>query len=141
MHKNGSTAPIEVSAPAVLETLVGDAETAGASDIHLQMIGRAVQVAFRLDGVMTPGATVPEEVAERLFGRIKFLSRLKTYRESLPQDGRIDHGDLGSRNDVRVSTYPTVTGEKIVLRLFQGSTVRSLPELGFPEAAVAEPCR
>src|SRR5687767_1170472 len=112
-QKNGNTPPTETSAPAVLERLVAEAETAGASDIHLQMIGGRAQVAFRLDGVMTPGATVPEEVAERLFGRIKFLSRLKTYQESLPQDGRIDHADLGSRNDVRVSTYPTVTGEKI----------------------------
>ena len=87
---------------------------------------------------MTPADKIPEETAERLFGRIKFLSRLKTYQESLPQDGRIDHADLGSRNDVRVSTYPTVTGEKIVLRLFQGSSVRRLPELGMPEAAAKE---
>jgi general secretion pathway protein E len=136
--KNGAAAPAKGSAPALLERLVSDAETAGASDIHLQSIGGLVRVAFRLDGVMTPGEIVPEEISERLFGRIKFLSRLKTYQESLPQDGRIDRGDLGSRNDVRVSTYPTVTGEKIVLRLFQGSTVRPLPELGFSEAAVAE---
>jgi len=95
-------------------------------------------VSFRLDGVLTPSHIIPEEIAERLFGRIKFLSRLKSYQESLPQDGRIDHADLGSRNAVRVSTYPTVTGEKIVLRLFQGSGVRRFPELGLPGAAMAE---
>jgi type II secretory ATPase GspE/PulE/Tfp pilus assembly ATPase PilB-like protein len=87
---------------------------------------------------MTPQTTVPEDAAERLFGRIKFLSHLKTYVESLPQDGRIDRADLGSRNDVRVSTYPTVTGEKIVLRLFQGTAVARLDALGFPELAVRE---
>src|SRR5262245_36624782 len=136
--KNGAATRSETSgtsAPQLLEDLVRQAESAGASDIHLHMVGKAAQGSFRLDGVMTPRMTVAEEVAERLFGRIKFLARLKTYLESLPQDGRMDRGDLGSINDVRVSTYPTVTGEKIVLRLFQGSTVRRLPELGFPEAA------
>jgi type II secretory ATPase GspE/PulE/Tfp pilus assembly ATPase PilB-like protein len=122
----------------LLEEIVRHAESAGASDIHLHLVGGIAQVAFRLDGVMTPGRAVPEAVAGRLFGRIKFLSRLKTYQDSLPQDGRIDRVDLGSHNDVRVSTYPTVTGEKIVLRLFQGSNVRPLPELGFDETARAE---
>jgi type II secretory ATPase GspE/PulE/Tfp pilus assembly ATPase PilB-like protein len=134
-EKNGAPSRSEASAPELLEEIIRHAESAGASDIHLQMVDGAAQVAFRLDGVMTPGASVPEEVAPRLFGRIKFLSRLKTYQDSLPQDGRIDRSDLGSRNDVRVSTYPTVTGEKIVLRLFQGSTVRPLKELGFDEKA------
>jgi type II secretory ATPase GspE/PulE/Tfp pilus assembly ATPase PilB-like protein len=129
---------VESSAPQFLEDLVRNAESAGASDIHLHRVNQVAEVAFRLDGVLTPNQTVPAELADRLFGRIKFLARLKTYQESLPQDGRIDHADLGSRNDVRVSTYPTVTGEKIVLRLFQGSVVRRLPELGVPEAAAAE---
>jgi len=137
-ENNGTTPRTENSAPELLEEIVRHAEGAGASDIHLHMVGGIAQVAFRLDGVMTPGRAVPDAVAERLFGRIKFLSRLKTYQDSLPQDGRIDHGDLGSRNDVRVSTYPTVTGEKIVLRLFQGSNVRPLAELGFDEAANRE---
>jgi type II secretory ATPase GspE/PulE/Tfp pilus assembly ATPase PilB-like protein len=128
----------ESSAPQRLERLVRQAENAGASDIHLQMTGSSAQVSFRLDGVMAPAAVVAGEAAERLFGRIKFLARLKTYQDSLPQDGRIDHADIGSRNDVRVSTYPTVTGEKIVLRLFQGSAARTIAELGLPERAEAE---
>src|SRR5262245_22544997 len=138
-QKNGHPAPpVEISAPKLLEQLVCHAEQAGASDIHLHRVGAVAEVSFRLDGVMTPGHRVPEPTAERLCGRIKFLARLKTYQESLPQEGRIEHVELGSRNDVRVSTYPTVTGEKIVLRLFQGGAVRRLPELGLPEAAVSE---
>jgi len=77
-------------------------------------------------------------VAERVFGRIKFLARLKTYQESLPQDGRIARDDLGSKNDIRVATYPTVTGEKIVLRLFNSSPAISLRELSLAAAASAE---
>lgn len=125
-------------APRLLQELVQRADGTGASDIHLQMADAEARVSFRLDGVMTPAATVAGDLAGRLFGRIKFLARLKTYQDSLPQDGRIDRADLGARSDLRVSTYPTVTGEKIVLRLFQGGPVMAIPDLKFPEGAEAE---
>lgn len=126
------------SAPAILEQLVSRAERAGASDIHLQMRGKSAEVGFRLDGLITPVRELPAEIAERVFGRIKFLARLKTYQESLPQDGRIAREELKSKNDVRVATYPTVTGEKIVLRLFNSETAKSLTELSLPAVANAE---
>ena len=125
------------AAPKVLEQLVHQAERAGASDIHLQMRGKTAEVNFRLDGIIAPGTELPTDVADRVFGRIKFLARLKTYQDSLPQDGRIARDDLGSKNDIRVATYPTVTGEKIVLRLFNSSPAISLRELSLPAAAVA----
>jgi len=128
----------ERAAPEVLEELVRQAESGGASDIHLQMVGRKAEVAFRLDGVMTPASEIGDGVAERVFGRIKFLAKLKTYQQSLPQDGRIAAADVGARSDIRVATYPTVTGEKIVLRLFSSFEVRSLAQLGFPETAQRE---
>jgi general secretion pathway protein E len=123
----------EPSAPKLVEELLAQAAKAGASDVHLQMAGKTAQVAFRLDGLMAPVRTIPGEIAERVFGRIKFLARLKTYQESLPQDGRIDAASIGANTDIRVATYPTVTGEKIVLRLFQGAAARKLSELEFPE--------
>jgi type II secretory ATPase GspE/PulE/Tfp pilus assembly ATPase PilB-like protein len=126
------------SAPEVLENLVRLAERAGASDIHLQMRGKSAEVGFRLDGIITPGRELPVEIADRVFGRIKFLARLKTYQESLPQDGRISHEELKSKNDIRVATYPTVTGEKIVLRLFNSETAKTLCELSLPAAANVE---
>jgi type II secretory ATPase GspE/PulE/Tfp pilus assembly ATPase PilB-like protein len=126
------------SAPEVLEDLVQLAERAGASDIHFQMRGKTAEVGFRLDGLITPVRELPAEIAERVFGRIKFLARLKTYQESLPQDGRISHDELKSRNDIRVATYPTVTGEKIVLRLFTCETAKALDELSLPAVAQGE---
>jgi type II secretory ATPase GspE/PulE/Tfp pilus assembly ATPase PilB-like protein len=129
---------MEISAPKILEDLVAQAERAGASDIHLQMRQGAAQVFFRLDGLMTEAPALGADVAERVFGRVKFLARLKTYQDSLPQDGRIDRAEIHSRNDIRVATYPTVTGEKIVLRLFAPAGARSLEELEFPAEAVAE---
>jgi len=128
----------EASAPKLLEEIVHRAEGAGASDIHLQMCGRAAQVSFRLDGVMTEAGGLSEEVAERVVGRVKFLARLKTYQDSLPQDGRIERAQIGTEYDLRVATYPTVTGEKVVLRLFNESKAKSLSELALPEAARLE---
>jgi general secretion pathway protein E len=128
----------EVSAPLLLEALLKQAEQAGASDIHLQMLGKQAQIAFRLDGVISPAVVLREDVAERVFGRIKFLAKLKTYQDSIPQDGRIDKADLGARTDVRVSTYPTVTGEKIVLRLFETSEAPGLTRLGLGAEVLSE---
>ncbi|MHB8523171.1 MAG: GspE/PulE family protein [Limisphaerales bacterium] len=125
----------EAAAPEILEHLVHQAERSGASDIHLQSQDRGAQVSFRLDGVMTPGTALPPDVAERVFGRIKFLARLKTYQESLPQDGRIDKASVHAQNDIRVATYPTVTGEKIVLRLFNTSVIKGLADLELPAVA------
>jgi type II secretory ATPase GspE/PulE/Tfp pilus assembly ATPase PilB-like protein len=128
----------ETSAPKLLEELVRRAETTGASDIHLQMNGDGAVVSFRLDGLMTPAAALEKDVAERVFGRIKFLARLKTYQESLPQDGRIEKDEIGLQNDIRVATYPTVTGEKIVLRLFASETAKTLDELELSPDVVGE---
>jgi general secretion pathway protein E len=137
-HNKEETGSGPNSAPEALAQLVRRAEQAGASDIHLQMRGKTADVSFRLDGIIVPGAELSADVAERVFGRIKFLSRLKTYQESLPQDGRIAHDDLATKNDLRVATYPTVTGEKIVLRLFHSASAKSLPELSLPADAGAE---
>ncbi len=126
------------AAPAVLERLIRQAEQAGASDIHLHVRGQAAEVCFRLDGVLTPASELPAGLAERVCGRIKFLARLKTYQESLPQDGRIDRQEIGAQNDIRVATYPTVTGEKIVLRLFNSSAVKSLRDLELPDEVCGE---
>ena len=126
------------SAPEFLERLISQAEQAAASDIHLQMREGSASVIFRLDGVMTPASEIPAALAERVFGRIKFLARLKTYQESLPQDGRIDKASAKAQSDIRVSTYPTVTGEKIVLRLFNAPEVIPLGKLGFPPEVLRE---
>jgi general secretion pathway protein E len=126
------------AAPQILEDLIRRAERARASDVHLQMRGRAAEVSFRLDGVLTAVEQLPEELAERVFGRIKYLARLKTYQESLPQDGRIEKAEINSSEDIRVATYPTVTGEKIVLRLFSAAEVKELADLGLSERVTSE---
>jgi len=132
-----STPTSNADAPAMVESLIRQAEAAGASDIHLQMRGGQAEVAFRLNGLLAPTTTLPAELAERVLGRFKFLARLKTYQESLPQDGRINAADVQAKHDLRIATYPTVTGEKMVVRLFQTSVVQGLAELGFADTARA----
>ncbi len=138
MRSNPASINESGSAPETLEQLIRKAEAAGASDIHLQMNGEGAQVAFRLDGLMTPSVVIEKNLAERVFGRIKFLARLKTYQESLPQDGRIDRKDIGARNEIRVATYPAITGEKIVLRLFASKENKTLEQLELSPDACGE---
>ncbi len=128
--------PASAPGPRALEELVRRAELSGASDIHLQRTAAGAEVSLRLDGLLTRLAPLEGELADRVFGRIKYLARLKTYQSQTPQDGRIDKADLGARRDLRVSTYPAVTGEKIVLRLFSEAAAPALDELGFPEPAL-----
>jgi type II secretory ATPase GspE/PulE/Tfp pilus assembly ATPase PilB-like protein len=128
----------ETSAPKIVEDLIHQAERAAASDIHLQMGPEGAVVSFRLDGMMTPATKYSSDIAERVFGRIKFLARLKTYQDSMPQDGRIDQRAIHGLSDIRVATYPTVTGEKIVLRLFNPMAAKGIAELEFPSDAEGE---
>lgn len=127
---NQNSTASATDAPAELAQLVTQAEQAGASDLHLHARTGGVSVSFRLDGVMQPITSLEDELGSRVLGRIKYLAKLKTYQDQLPQDGRIDRQDLGSKADVRVATYPTVTGEKIVLRLFREADLPELSSLG-----------
>ncbi|MBL9172455.1 MAG: Flp pilus assembly complex ATPase component TadA [Verrucomicrobiales bacterium] len=118
------------AAPEVLAQLVHEAEADGASDLHLQVGPNGADLSLRLDGVLVPWRTVPGELGRRLLGRIKYLAKLQTYQDALPQDGRIERADLGARCDVRVATHPTVSGERAVLRLFRDSEAPTLEDSG-----------
>ena len=124
----------EDEAIGVVQDLLIRAEKVGASDVHIQMLEDVAQVSFRLDGLMSPVETLPSRVSDRVFGRIKYLAKLKTYQDAMPQDGRIEKADIGTVNDIRISTYPTVTGEKVVLRFFP-EDIQSMESLAFPAEA------
>ena len=126
------------NAPAFVDQMVQAAESARASDIHLQMNRGSADITFRLDGVITPWQMLALPLAECVFGRIKFLARLATYQESMPQEGRIDKSSLGANGDIRVATYPTVTGEKIVMRLFDHGEAQTLDEINLIPEVRAE---
>ncbi|MFM7151728.1 MAG: GspE/PulE family protein [Gemmataceae bacterium] len=88
---------------------------------------------FRLDGVLHHVADLPGQLASTLVARLKVLAELLTYRTDIPQEGRLTAALGRSGLDMRVSTFPTIHGEKVVVRIFGASeqTLR-LDDLGFP---------
>jgi type II secretory ATPase GspE/PulE/Tfp pilus assembly ATPase PilB-like protein len=114
------------------------ARDAGASDVHLDPAADELSVRWRLDGVLQPLCTVPKEVGPNIIARLKVLAGLLTYEMSLPQEGRI--WDEALRVEVRVSTFPTLFGERAVLRLLgaSNSALDGLSQLGLPAAVLEE---
>lgn len=92
-----------------------------ASDIHIEPSEDEVQVRFRVDGVLRKVLALPKEVQPAVISRIKILSNLKIDETRLPQDGRIQILLDANKIDFRISTIPTVNGEKIVARILDHS--------------------
>ena len=118
--------------PALIDRALAEARRAGASDLHFLPTERAMELRWRVDGVLLPVADLPREVAPNVVARLKVLAELLTYRSDVPQEGRIRPAP--DSPEVRVSTFPTIHGEKAVVRLFAaaGRFVR-LDDLGLPD--------
>jgi general secretion pathway protein E len=117
----------------VVEKALAEAQSAGASDVHFQPGGDGLELRWRVDGVLQPVALLPAKVAPNVVARLKVLSELLTYRTDVPQEGRIKAvaGDV----EMRVSTFPTLFGEKAVVRMFAGpGRFLRLLDLGLPES-------
>ncbi len=116
-----------------------DAARRGASDIHFEPYESAFRIRFRIDGILVEVARPPFNLRARLSARLKVMSRLDISERRLPQDGAIKLRVSASRTiDFRVSTLPTVHGEKIVLRLLDaGATRLGIDALGFSESQKA----
>jgi type IV pilus assembly protein PilB len=100
-----------------------DAIKRGASDIHFEPYERAYRIRFRLDGVLKEVASPPVQLAIKLAARLKVMSRLDIAERRVPQDGRIKMKITKNRAiDFRVSTCPTLFGEKIVMRILDSSS-------------------
>jgi general secretion pathway protein E len=127
----GKSAQAAGFATEVVDLLLRAATELGASDVHLQPTGEGLEVRWRLDGVLQAVATLPASVATKIVARLKVLSELLTYRNDVPQEGRI-RGAPGEV-EMRVSTFPTLFGEKAVVRIFAGAgKYQRLDELGLP---------
>lgn len=102
----------------------------GASDVHLQPAPAGLELRLRLNGVLSPVGAFPPGATTSVVGRLKVLADLLTYRTDVPQEGRLRSSDDGL--EMRVSTFPTVHGERAVVRLFS-STARylRLADLGY----------
>lgn len=123
----------------VVDRALAAARGAGASDLHFQPTADGLALAWRIDGALCSIARLPARVAPNVVARLKVLADLLTYRSDVPQEGRVRAAP--GEPETRVSTFPTLHGERAVVRLFAaaGRFLR-LDELGFP-GDVAAPLR
>lgn len=127
------TEEITETAPAakIIQSLIKRAVREKSSDIHIEPQEEEVIVRFRIDGVLKEVITLPKEIQAAMVSRIKILSDLKIDETRLPQDGRFQTIIDGNEVDFRVSTLPTVNGEKVVARILDKSAgVLTLEQLG-----------
>ncbi len=113
--------------------LLADAVTRGASDIHIEPYEHALRVRYRIDGVLQEMMSPPVRMKAALTSRVKIMADLNIAERRIPQDGRIKI-KMGANRviDFRVSTLPTLFGEKIVLRILdKGNLMFDLQQLGF----------
>lgn len=103
-----------------------------ASDIHIEPIDKNSRVRFRIDGVLYSSLLLPKSIHSAIVSRIKILTNLKIDETRVPQDGRFRSKIFGHIIDFRVSTFPTINGEKVVMRLLDPfSAAKNVEELGF----------
>jgi type IV pilus assembly protein PilB len=132
---------IESDAPLVryVNLLLLQAITDGASDIHVEPTETSIRIRFRIDGVLKEMAPAPKEIQSAVISRLKIMSDMNIAERRIPQDGRLTVQTKTQRIDLRVSSMPTVWGEKIVMRILDNSSATlALAQLGFSDANLAK---
>lgn len=117
--------------PKIVAAILSYALNKKVSDIHIEPQAKVLRIRIRIDGILIDAVKMPLKLQPPITSRIKIISKLKIDETRIPQDGRFDV-TLGNREiDVRVSTLPTVHGEKIVMRILDKSQkILSLEDLG-----------
>ncbi len=117
--KIAGTAGIVEDAPVtkIVATILRYAAEGNASDIHIEAVADRVRVRFRVDGTLHTSLVLPIKVHRAVVARIKVLSNIKLDEKRKPQDGRFSARVEGRKVDLRVSTFPSYYGEKVVLRI------------------------
>jgi len=117
--------------PELVASTVLLASNERASDIHIEPFEKAVRVRFRIDGELNDVVLLPSNMISSIVARVKILSKLKLDEQRVPQDGRFDVKAGAQLVDIRVSTLPTVFGEKVVMRLLtKNRQMEKLEDLG-----------
>lgn len=118
-----------------VDALLNAARSTGVSDVHLQPTPAGLELRWRLDGVLQPVGTFPRGESADVVARLKVLAELLTYRTDVPQEGRLREPGA---TETRVSTFPTLHGERAVVRFFASAgRFLVLPDLGLPDDVTA----
>ncbi len=116
----------------LVNQMLADAVRVRASDIHIEVQRDAMRVRYRVDGLLRDVMNAPRRIAGTAISRIKIMSGLDIAERRIPQDGRTRFAVEGIAIDARVSTLPSLHGEKVVIRLLtRGDAVPGLDGLGF----------
>ena len=135
-QSSGNDAPIVK----YINGILLDAVRKNASDLHFEPYEKKYRIRFRIDGMLHEIATPPVNLANRFSARLKVMSRLDIAERRIPQDGRIKLKISRSRSvDLRVSTLPTMWGEKVVMRILDSSASSlDIDRLGYSEEQKAK---
>lgn len=120
----------------LVDDLLKKAVNSGASDVHFEPTDSELLVKFRLDGVLNPIERVPRALSENVIARLKVLGGLLTYRNDIPQEGRIEISKTQQNGvvDQRLAVFPTIHGQRAVVRLFYSNKeLMELEQLGFSD--------
>lgn len=122
----------------LVNLMLAEAIKRGASDIHVEPYERVFRIRFRIDGVLYEVMTPPMSMKSAITSRLKIMADLDISERRLPQDGRMKVKFKGREVDFRVSTLPTLFGEKVVMRLLDKSQLTlDMSKLGFEPQALA----
>jgi type IV pilus assembly protein PilB len=123
----------------LVNLILSEAIMRGASDIHIEPYEKEFRIRYRVDGVLYDVMQPPTRLKAALTSRLKIMSELDIAERRLPQDGRIKLKIKDKGVDLRVSTLPTLFGEKIVMRILDKSNLTlDMTKLGFEEKALAD---
>jgi type II secretory ATPase GspE/PulE/Tfp pilus assembly ATPase PilB-like protein len=118
----------------IVDDLLSKAVKFGASDIHFEPTGADLAVKYRLDGVLNTIEKLPKSLSDNVIARLKVLGGLLTYRNDIPQEGRIEinKSQNDQVTDQRLAVFPTIHGQRAVVRLFYSNNeLMELEQLGF----------
>ena len=125
-------------APAIklLNLIMAQAIRDGASDIHLEPDENSLRTRYRIDGLLHEVSSLPKDLQSAIISRVKVMGNMDITESRAPQDGRSHIKMEGKQIELRISTFPTIYGENVVLRILdQSSALMGLEDLGFsPEA-------
>lgn len=118
----------------IVNNVISQAIVEDASDIHVEPMENSVRVRYRIDGILYEKQSLPKRIQPGIITRLKIISNMDIAERRIPQDGRISLKFEGRPIDFRVSSIPSIFGEKVVLRILDRSaSVKSLEQLGFSE--------
>ncbi len=116
----------------LVNAIILEAVRLGASDIHIQPRTKNVMVRYRIDGVLTDKIQIPHQLLQSFVSRLKVMAEMDISERRRPQDGRITVKTPMRIVDLRISTLPTINGEKVVMRILdRNSAIAGLDGLGF----------